>query len=259
MKNVYQSFMILGLLAGTAAAQSPAFTGIVNPASNIPPGLPNSSIAQGSIFVVYGSNLGPSTLVQATTLPLPTAAGLARNSAITIAQGSGTPVAAPMVYTSAGQVAAIMPSNAPAGIDTLTLTYNGNSASARVGVVVSNFGISTVAQSGTGAAVVTFADCNSLVHGHEVCQTRRLLAISWGTGLGPITGSDALGAAGGNLPALIQVFVGGVQASVQYQGRTPTAVGLDQINITVPQNVPTGCWVPIIVRDEQCAKPRPSP
>jgi hypothetical protein len=114
----------LWLLASTSAAQSPTFTGIVNPASNIPPGLPNSGIAQGSILVVYGSNLGPATLVLPTTLPLPTTAGLAGTS-IFIAQRTGPSVAVPMIYTSAGQVAAVMPSNAPLGTDTLTLTYNG--------------------------------------------------------------------------------------------------------------------------------------
>jgi hypothetical protein len=28
------------------------------------PGLPNGGIAQGSIFVIFGDNLGPATLVQ---------------------------------------------------------------------------------------------------------------------------------------------------------------------------------------------------
>jgi uncharacterized protein (TIGR03437 family) len=245
VKHFCEAFIAIGLFASTLAAQSPAFTGIVNPASNIPPGLPNSGVAQGSIFVVYGSNLGPASLVQAAALPLPTTAGLAGTS-ITIAQGGGTPITAPMLYTSAGQVAAVLPSNAPIGNDTLTLTYNGKSASFPVFVVQSNFGISTVAQSGSGAAVVTFAN-NSLVTATNSAKPGDSLVV-WGTGLGPITGSDAVGATGGNLPAQIQVFVGGVQATVQYQGRTPTAVGLDQINITVPQNAPTGCWVPIVVQ-----------
>jgi uncharacterized protein (TIGR03437 family) len=245
VKHLHQLLISLGFLAGTLAAQNPTFTGIVNPASNIPPGLPNSGIAQGSIFVVYGANLGPATLAQASVLPLPTSAGL-NGTSITIGQGSETPVTAPMVYTSAGQAAAVLPSNTPLGNDTLTLTYNGKSASFPITVVQSNFGISTVAQSGTGAAVVTFAN-NALVTGTNSAKPGDSLVI-WGTGLGPITGSDALGAAGGNLPAQIQVFVGGMQANVQYQGRTPSAVGLDQINVTVPPNVPTGCSVPIVVQ-----------
>jgi uncharacterized protein (TIGR03437 family) len=250
MKIPFVSLSSIWLLTSILSAQSPTFTGVVSPASNIPPGLPNSGIAQGSIFVVYGANLGPATLTQATTLPLPTTSGLAGTS-IAIAQGSGPAITAPMLYTSAGQVAAVMPSNAPLGADTLTLTYTGKSGAFPVSVVQSNFGISTVAQSGTGPAVVTFANI-SLVTATNSAKPGDSLVI-WGTGLGPIAGSDATGAAGGSLSIPLQVFVGGVEATVQYQGRTPTAVGLDQINITLPQNAPTGCSVPIVVQTNSAA------
>ena len=209
------------LLAGTLSAQGPAFTGIVNPAGNIPPGLPHSGIAQGSIFVVYGSNLGPAALVQASTLRSADQQPVSRAPQSPSRRTPGAPVMAPLLYTSAGRVAAVPPSNAPLGNDTLTLIWNGKSGSFPITVVQSNFGISTVGQSGTGAAVVTFADI-SLVTATTSAKPGDSLVI-WGTGLGPITGSDALGSAGGNLPAQIQVFVGGVQAAVLYQGRTPTA------------------------------------
>jgi hypothetical protein len=45
-------------IAGSLAAQTPTISLIVNGGSGIPPGLPNYAIAQGSIFVVYGTNLG---------------------------------------------------------------------------------------------------------------------------------------------------------------------------------------------------------
>jgi hypothetical protein len=48
------------VLAAIAAAQPQiAPGGVVNSASNAPVGWPNSSIAQGSIFAIYGSKLGP--------------------------------------------------------------------------------------------------------------------------------------------------------------------------------------------------------
>jgi len=59
--------------AGCLMAQNPAPVSVQNPASNILPGLPNFGIAQGSIFVVYGTNLGPSTISVAPSLPLPAA------------------------------------------------------------------------------------------------------------------------------------------------------------------------------------------
>ena len=72
----------------------------------------------------------------------------------------------------------------------------------------------------------------------------------WGTGLGalPAGNSDAAGAPFGNLPASVQVLVGGVPATITYQGRTPSAVGLDQINFVVPATAPLGCNVSIIVQ-----------
>src|SRR5262249_52782263 len=42
------------------------------------------------------------------------------------------------------------------------------------------------------------------------------------------------------------VFVGGVSATVLYRGRTQFP-GVDQINITIPNNIPTGCYVSLVV------------
>lgn len=227
----------------TVAANTPTFSGVVNPAGNIQPGFPNYGLAQGSIFTIYGSNLGPNPYVSATTLPLPTTQGLG-GTTITISQ-NGVSVPVPILFSYATQVNAIIPSTAPLGNDTLTVTYNGNSGSTTIPVVVSNFGIVQVGA--TTQAVVTFPSyavvgpTNTASAGDEL--------VLWGTGLGalPAGQSDASGALGGNLPANIQVFVGGVPATILYQGRTPSAAGLDQINFVVPANTPQGCNVSIIV------------
>jgi hypothetical protein len=71
--------------------------------------------------------------------------------------------------------------------------------------------------------------------------------IIWGTGLGPITGSDATLPVQTDLGTPIQVFVGGVQANVLYRGRSADP-GLDQINIAVPQGVTPGCNVSLVVQ-----------
>jgi hypothetical protein len=49
------------LLAGSIASAQPAvyLRGVVNAASSAPAGLPNGSIAQGSLFSIYGASLGP--------------------------------------------------------------------------------------------------------------------------------------------------------------------------------------------------------
>ena len=59
----------LVVVAGSLAAQTPTITGIVNGASGIPPGVPHYAIAKGSIFVIYGINLGaaPPAVARRTT------------------------------------------------------------------------------------------------------------------------------------------------------------------------------------------------
>ena len=66
------------LLPGGAAAQPVvAALGIRNGASYAVPGLPNAAIAQGSIFIVFGQNLGSAKIAQVSSFPLPAAKGLA--------------------------------------------------------------------------------------------------------------------------------------------------------------------------------------
>lgn len=50
-----------------AALGVPMITGVSNAASNNPQALPNGAIAQGAIFVVYGSDLGPANIAFAPT------------------------------------------------------------------------------------------------------------------------------------------------------------------------------------------------
>jgi uncharacterized protein (TIGR03437 family) len=235
---------------------NPTITGVVNVASNIPPGLPNYGIAQGALFAIYGSNLGPASLVVA-PLPLPTNAGLAGTS-ITI-EVNGTVVTAPIYFTRTDVVVAVMPSNTPVGNGTLILTFNGLRAapSSPVTVVQSNFGISnleiTNANNGPGVeeiAAVTFDNYQSITNTNTAAAGDNL--VLWGTGLGatPNNGGDTAGPPAGNIGSAPLVFVGGVQSpSVSYWGRAPgTIPGLDQINFVVPPNVPLGCNVGIVVQ-----------
>lgn len=231
---------------GAVYAQQPAVSSVLNAASYTLPGLPGSAIAQGSIFVVFGTNLGPATLVQASVFPLPT--DLAGTSVrVTV---SGTAVTAIMLYTSATQVAAILPSSTTVGTGTLTVTYNGQtSAGAAIQVVRSSFGIFTRNQAGSGPAWVQHAGApaaeafNALNNAAAPGATVTI----YGTGLGP-GGDDR------NPPGVLEissdaeVLVGGRPARTTYRGRSPQYPGLDQINFVVPDDAPEGCYVPLAVR-----------
>lgn len=235
------------LLGGALYGQAPVVTSIQNPASNILPGLPNFGIAQGQIFVIYGSNLGPATLVQPTALPWPTTLS---GTAVKFTQ-AGSSFNAPLIYTSKTQIAGVIPSNVPvntgAALTTVQVTFNGvvsNPFSTRV--VDSNFGISTVNTSGTGTAVVTDPNYNLVTAKNPAGPGKDY--VIWGTGLGKANSDDNL-ATNGDLGTPIHVFVGGVEAIIKYRGRSG-APGLDQINFLMPQGVPAGCYVSLMVQTD---------
>ncbi len=229
--------------------------GIVSAASYLPSGFPNSGIAQGSIFIVFGSGMGPAAIVQNNAFPLQEKLG-GTSVDVTV---NGTTTHALMIYTVAGQVAAILPSATPTGDGTLTVTYNGSASDpAPIHVIKNGFGIFTINQAGTGPAVATFADYSVvtlIATGTDRPQTLARPAkpgevlILWGTGLGAVTGVDeSQPAVGGDMKNLAAtVFVGGKSAQIQYKGRSPGSAGLDQINFKVPAGV-TGCFVPVAVQ-----------
>ena len=236
---------------------APTVTAVMNAAGNASPALPNSAIAQGSIFIVKGSGLGPANLSIAPT-PFQNASLSGTSVVITV---GGATINGLMYYTSDTQIAALLPSNAPAGAATLTVTYNGQtSPAARFSTISNNFGIFPVDSTGQGPAIVTYADY-SLVSSYKAanCGGPNTTCgaanpgdtlILWGTGLGAVLGSDAAGAGlGQNMPNLpLKLWIGGVQAKVAYQGRSGCCVGEDQIVFTVPDIAPTGCGVPLAVQ-----------
>ena len=234
------SVCVIGL-AFTAPAQ-PALSGAVNAASYMPPGMPSSAIAQGSLFSVFGTNLGPASYTVASSFPLPT--NLAGTTLSVTVKG----VTKPAILLSAGQyqINAILPSDIPAGTGTLTATVNGQASGAlQIQVTSAAFGIFTFASSGIGQAVVTDPSYvpNSVIHTFHPGD----VAILWGTGLGPINGSDAGLPPTGTLPGNIQVIVGNSAAQVSYHGRSGCCAGVDQIVFTVPPGV-DGCSVPVSVQ-----------
>src|SRR3954451_15370190 len=85
--------------AATASAAPPQIGSILNAASYTRPGLPNYGIAPGSMFVVFGTELGPAVLQQAAGYPYTATLG---GTSMRVTVGTTT-VDAIMVYTSATQ------------------------------------------------------------------------------------------------------------------------------------------------------------
>ena len=247
------SSVFAGLLLASvgAHAQQPsiAANGVLNGASYALPGLPNAGIAQGAIFIVFGQNLGPATLVQVSSFPLPTSQGLAGTS-VRVTVG-GTSVDAIMLYASAGQVAAVLPSNTPLGTGTLTVTRNNvTSTPAPITVVRSSFGTFSLNQAGSGPGVMQVFNSESDQPFNTISSSARpgQVIILWGTGLGPVTGNEAGQPLPGDMTSLnLRVWVGAREARVLYRGRSGCCVGIDQISFEVPQGV-EGCYVPVSIQ-----------
>jgi uncharacterized protein (TIGR03437 family) len=155
-----------------------------------------------------------------------------------------------LIYTSAAQVAAILPSRIPPGDATMTVTYmNRTSAPASIRVARSSFGIFTRNQAGSGPGIVqnynsaTDQPVNALTAPVRPAQ----VMILWGTGLGPVTFDETQLPQAGDLNVEVEVMVGNKSARVLYKGRSPQFPGIDQINFEVPADAPEGCHVPLAV------------
>jgi uncharacterized protein (TIGR03437 family) len=236
-----KSLRILSLLALGAAAllAQPTITSVTNGASYIPAGVPNSGVAQGALFVVKGSNLGPATFVVANAFPLQTT--IAGTSVrVTVA---GTTVNAIMYYSGATQVAAILPSSTPVGTGTFTVTYNGQTSSpAPITVVQNALGVFTVSQSGSGDAIVTLG--SGFVTPTNAANPREIVVL-WATGLGPVTFNETEAAVQSDMTSVpVEAFVGGKTANVVFRGRNGCCAAVDTIYVEIPAGV-AGCSTPV--------------
>jgi uncharacterized protein (TIGR03437 family) len=234
-----------GLLYGQAVAPYISPRGIVNAASFAPIGAPNGPIARGSIFTIFGVNLGPSTGVQVSAFPLPTSLS---GVSVRVFQGSTTVDAFP-IYVNSGQVNVIMPSNAPLGNASVQVTVGGvQSNVATLKTTAYAPGIFSVLGSGYGPGVIQnyVAQGNTPVNSAVQTAAPGQLVILWATGLGPVSGGDNVPPPVGNLPVNLRILVGGQPVTnLQYGGRAPNLAALDQIVFGVPDNAPAGCFVPV--------------
>ncbi len=234
--------------AAAPSATAPTITngGIINAASYMPASMEAGALARGSFFTIFGTNLGPSQYQSQTTYPLNTTLG---DVSVKITRGSTT-VSAYMVFASANQINAILPSNAPTGDVQVVVTYRGTaSQSSPAKVVDTNFGIFSTA-SGRGPGIIQNYVSPTVLPLNTRTATAKpgQVAVLLGTGLGPINAPDYQAPPVGDLPVPVQVFVAGKLATKTYSGRMPDVAGVDQINFQVPADAPSGCYVPVQIK-----------
>lgn len=231
-----------GSSGGTSGG--PTITGVVNNYSFIPTGFPNSGVAPGTLFLVSGSNLanppvGNLTLNSSASPGIPTTSAGASLSV----QAGGKTFSPGIYYASPGQIAAVLPSSTPTGSATITVTFNNATSNTfSFQVVPHALGFGTYSE----GVIATNATTGAL-YGYTNSAKPGDTIVLWGSGLGADTAdSDTVFTSSPhpvNTP--LQIYVGGVAAKVLYGGSSGYP-GVNQIDVTIPDNVTTGCYITVV-------------
>jgi uncharacterized protein (TIGR03437 family) len=208
-------------LAVNYTMQGLNITGVANEASFA------HSFAPGMLMTVFGTGLSNGTAQTVATAPLPLTA--ASGTSVNIDQ-----FAAPLLYISATQINLQIPYEMPMGPHSLTVQYNGQSASMQFSVQAAAPGI--------------YVDPQNHIVPNGTVPAGSTIAL-YATGAGLATPSEPTGgvpAAGTtpypNLP--LTLSVGGVSVTPVYAGIPSWSVGELQINFTVPSTPGT---YPVVV------------
>jgi uncharacterized protein (TIGR03437 family) len=236
--NFSGSLMVYGLLS-----QNTAIGEVVNAASGY-----GGPVAPGEMVSIFGSGLGPSTLV--TDAEVSTTPGkLSYNIKGTQVMINGAP--APLLYARTDQVGAVVP-YAVAGQKNLSLQvqYQGqNTPTMQIPVAPTAPGLFTVDRSGSGQGAILNEDTS--LNSPSNPALRGSIVALYGTGQGQtdpegqeddIPGDDLA-----TVVSPVTVTIGGQTADLLYAGTAPTLAGVMQINVQVPTGIQPGSAVPVVV------------
>jgi immune inhibitor A len=211
-----------------------------------------NAVSPGQLVTFFGSNIGPATLV---SLQLAATGLVSTTLGGTRVLFDG--VAAPLIYSYASQVSAVV----PYGVKSRTYTevqieYQGRLTKKLVLPVAPSMpGLFTLDASGRGPAA---ALNDNGIHAPTLNTASNPAAVNstvvfWGTGEGETTpaGVDGLPATASYPKPVLKVSatVGGIPAEVQYLGAAPYFVaGVFQLNVKIPAGVTPGNAVPVVVK-----------
>ena len=230
----------------SGAASGPSITAIQNNYSEIPAGFSNSGIAQGALFVIIGSGLADPNAQAVLQSSMGSGLPTTLNGASVKVTVNGTSTVPVFYYAIAGALGMVLPSSTPTGTGQVTVTYNGQTSSPyTIQVVASAMGFDGYYGTGSGLGVATNSATGVLYNYTNSIPPGTTVTL-WGSGLGadPARDSKYVGAAFA-INSLAHVYIGGVDAPILYQGASGFP-GLNQVNITIPASVPTGCNLSLV-------------
>ena len=228
---------------GTVGPPTPTITTVQNNFGLLPPGLPNYGIAPSALFFIQGTALSNTT----TALLSSAAPGLATTvSGVTVSVTSnGTTLQCPLYYLSPTQVDAVLPGTTPTGNATIKVANNGGTSAAfPIVVVQSGFGILSY----NGSLAAAYDANNAIITSSNAANPNQVIVL-WGSGVGYDSADDdkLYPQQQDNLPNIpMHAYVGGVEAAIAYRGRSQFP-GVDQVVLTIPGSVPTGCYVSLAI------------
>ncbi len=233
---------------GGGGGGGPTISRVTNNSSDIPAGFPNSGISQGALFKIVGSGLaddGDATLHDSQA---PNGLPFTLNNAQVKVTVGATTVNIALYYATPTQIDGVLPSNTPTGTATVTVTHNGNASSPfTILVVAAGPGITTY---NNGTAVAQDTARPNDPYGGLITFTKSAplgaVIIIWGSGFGATVDDDVKYTGTPHETSVsYTIYVGGIQASIAYKGRS-VYPGVSVFAVTIPQNAPQGCYVPIV-------------
>lgn len=210
-----------------------AARGVVNAASF------TAQLSPGTLASVFGSNFtGAGLDAVAASLPLSSSLG-----GVSVSVNG---VAAPVLYSSSGQVNFQIPWETGTGSATVTVSVNGL-ASTSVNITVQGAAPGLFVQGAHAIVQNSDFSLNSSLNPAKVGST----IMAYLTGAGAVSNQPADGAAAGSSPlstdsSTMTATIGGQNAEVSFAGLAPGFVGLWQANIVVPSGLTQGDF-PLIV------------
>ncbi len=203
-----------------------------------------NGVAPGGLITLFGNQLSPVNLATS-EMPLPTALA---DSCLTV---NGFPV--PILFVSPNQINAQMPFETVGNVSMILRTPGGSSDTYNLQVIPGAPGVfhSGVAGPANDVATIIRNSNGQLVTDSDPVHRNDVLVIFL-TGLGQTSPAVATGMPAPMSPLSIAltkptVSIGGVQLPLFYYGLAPGLVGVNQINVKVPANVPTGLSMPLTI------------
>ncbi len=222
--------VVYGLLSQhSGGSAKPQITAVTNGAS-----YDQDAIAPGELITIFGTNIGPAAPAQ---LQLDGSGLVATSIGDTRVLFDG--VAAPMVYTSSGQVSAVVPFGVTSSTTQVQIEFQGQASEPFTVPIAPTYpGIFSADGSGSGQALILNQDGNLNAPDNPAAPGSAIVFYATGGGAMSPSVPDGSVTSGDNLAYPVQkvtATIGGVPATVLYAGGAPGMVaGVLQVNLTVP-------------------------